>query len=77
GDSDGGSDGDEGRDDDGRDSDDGADGDDRRDDEARDDDNGDLPRTGAELGGILGLAAALVAAGGAALAASRKRGKGL
>ena len=77
---DGGS-GDDGRDDDngGDDngSDDGGNGDDGRDDDARDDDNGDLPRTGAELGGILGLAAALVAAGGAALAASRKRGKGL
>lgn len=81
GDSDGGGDGDDGRDDDNGSGDDGADGggngDDGRDDDARDDDNGDLPRTGAELGGILGLAAALVAAGGAALAASRKRGKGL
>ena len=78
-DSDGGGDGgrdeDDGSDDDGRDG--GGSGDDGRDDEARDGDNGDLPRTGAELGGILGLAAALVAAGGAALAASRKRGKGL
>lgn len=52
-------------------------GDGDRDDNAGDDDNGKLPRTGAELGGILGLAAALVAAGGAALAASRKRSRGL
>ncbi len=72
----GGGDGDDGRDDDSG-SDGGGSGDDGRDDDARDDDNGDLPRTGAELGGILGLAAALVAAGGAALAASRKRGQGL
>lgn len=52
-------------------------GDGDRDEDAGDDDNGKLPRTGAELGGILGLAAALVAAGGAALAASRKRNQGL
>ena len=80
--------GDDGRDDDGSGDDDGGNGgdDDGRggDDDGRDDDNaddgdngGDLPRTGAEMGGILGLAAALVAAGGAALAATRRRGKGL
>jgi 5'-nucleotidase len=79
---------DDGRDDDGNGDDDGGNGgdDDGRggDDDGRDDDNaddgdngGDLPRTGAEMGGILGLAAALVAAGGAALAATRRRSKGL
>ncbi|GAA4517411.1 5'-nucleotidase C-terminal domain-containing protein [Brevibacterium yomogidense] len=76
GDGNGDGDGDDGNGDGGNGGDDGQ-GDGDRDDNAGDDDNGKLPRTGAELGGILGLAAALVAAGGAALAASRKRSKGL
>lgn len=71
----GGDDGGNGGDDDGRGGDEGDNGDGGDDDNADGDDKGKLPRTGAELGGILGLAAALVAAGGAALAATRRRGQ--
>ena len=58
---------DDGRDDDGRD-DDGQD--DGRDDDASDD---ELPRTGAQVTGLVGIALALVAGGTAALAIARRR----